>query len=53
MKEKRERTNKELIEFLERLPEGRRIYLNLGSVMVEVSKEEALEFLKEKEESGE
>jgi len=52
MKEKR---SKEIIEFLERLPEGRRIYLNLGPVMVEVSKEEALEFLRkqEQEEKGE
>ncbi len=47
MKEKRSR---EVIEFLERLPEGRRIYLNLGALMVEVSKEEALEFLRKQEE---
>lgn len=45
----KENKSKELIEFLERLPEGRRIYLNLGSVMVEVSKDEAIEFLKNQE----
>ena len=46
----KEKKSKEVVEFLERLPEGRRIYLNLGSVMVEVSKEEALEFLRKQEE---
>ena len=49
----KENKSKELIEFLERLPEGRRIYLNLGSVMVEVSKDEAIEFLKNQEEKEE
>ncbi len=51
----KERRSREVIEFLERLPEGRRIYLNLGALMVEVSKEEALEFLRkqEEEEKGE
>ena len=49
----KENKSKELIEFLERLPERRRIYINLGSVMVEVSKEEAIEFLKKQEEKGE
>jgi len=49
----KERTSKEVIELLERLPEGRRIYLNLGSVMVEVSKDEAIEFLKKQEEEKE
>ncbi len=49
----KENKSKELIEFLERLPEGRRIYLNLGSVMVEVSKDEAIEFLKKQEKEGE
>ncbi len=46
----KENKSKEIIEFVERLPEGRHIYLNLGSVMVEVSKEEAIEFLKKQEE---
>ena len=45
----KENKSKKLIEFLERLPEGRRIYLNLGTVMVEVSKDEAIEFLKNQE----
>ncbi len=49
----KENKSKELIEFLERLPEGRRIYLNLGSVMVEVSKDEAIEFLKKQGKEGE
>ncbi len=49
----KESKSKELIEFLERLPEGRRIYLNLGSLMVEVSKDEAIEFLKKQEEKEE
>jgi len=49
----KERTSKKVIELLERLPEERRIYLNLGSVMVEVSKDEAIEFLKKQEEEKE
>ncbi len=49
----KESKSKELVEFLERLPEGRRIYLNLGSVMVEVSKDEAIEFLKKQGKEGE
>jgi len=49
----KERTSKEVIELLEHLPEERRIYLNLGSVMVEVSKDEAIEFLKKQEEEKE
>ena len=49
----KEKKSKELIEFIERLPEGRRIFINLGVVMVEASKEEAIEFLKKQQEEGE
>ena len=49
----KEKKSKELIEFIERLPEGRRIFINLGPVMVEASKEEAIEFLKKQQEKGE
>jgi len=47
----KERTSKErIIEFLKNLPDGRKIYYNLGVLMVEVSKEEAIKLLQEKEE---
>ena len=49
----KEKKSKELIEFIERLPEGRRIFINLGPVMVEASKEEAIEFLKKQQEERE
>jgi len=49
----KERASKErIIEFLKNLPEGRKIYYNLGVLMVEVSKEEAIKLLQE-EEKGE
>ncbi|ADU96664.1 prefoldin subunit [Thermovibrio ammonificans] len=51
---RKETTSKEaIIEFLERLPEGRRIYYSFGSVMVEVTKEEAIKLLKEEDEGAE
>ena len=49
MKE-RKRSKEEVLKFLEKLPEGRKIYYQFGPVMVEVTKDEALELLKEEEE---
>ncbi len=40
-----------LIDFLKRLPEGRKIYYRIGNIMVEVTKEEAIELI-QKEEVG-
>lgn len=52
-KMKREKKkNKEIIELLKKLPAGRKIYYKAGSIMVEVSKEEAIKLL-EKENNGE
>jgi len=47
---KESKSKERIIEFLKNLPEGRKIYYNLGVLMVEVSKEEAIRLLQEKEE---
>ncbi|WP_076712382.1 prefoldin subunit [Desulfurobacterium indicum] len=49
---KKKKKNKEIIELLKKLPAGRKIYYKAGSIMVEVSKEEAIKLL-EKEKEGE
>ncbi|MEO2083182.1 MAG: hypothetical protein ABGX12_04055 [Desulfurobacteriaceae bacterium] len=49
--ERKEKKNKNrVVEFVKSLPEGRRLFFNFGSIMVEVTKEEALKLLEEKEE---
>ncbi len=55
MKRKREaKRNKRQIalDFLKNLPSGRKIYYRFGNLMVEVTKEEALQLLKEGEEQN-
>ena len=47
--QKKER-NKQIEEFISKLPEGRKIYYRFGNLMVEVSREEALELIKKEEE---
>ena len=44
---KETKSKEEILEFLKRLPEGRRIFYKVGSLMVEVTKEEAKKFLME------
>ncbi|WP_456464753.1 prefoldin subunit [Desulfurobacterium sp.] len=51
MKKKKQK-NKEIIEFLKKLPAERKIYYKAGNIMVEVSREEAINLLK-KENRGE
>ncbi|WP_457567969.1 prefoldin subunit [Desulfurobacterium sp.] len=50
MKKNRKKTNKEIIELLKKLPDNRKIYYRAGSVMVEVSKEEAINLLRKESE---
>ncbi len=38
----------EAINFLKSLPEGRRIYIEMSGIWVEVNKEEAINYLKKK-----
>jgi chaperonin cofactor prefoldin len=41
------KSKEEVIRFLKTLPEGRKIFFQLGRIMVQVSKEEALKLLEE------
>ncbi|WP_457613223.1 hypothetical protein [Methanocaldococcus sp.] len=43
----------EIINFLKSLPEGRKIYIEMSGIWVEVSREEAINFLKKKENENE
>ena len=47
---KERRSKEEIVELIKSLPEGRKIYYNLGSLLVEVTKEEAIKLLEEGEE---
>jgi len=46
---KERKSKEELVNFIKELPEGRKIYYSFGPLMVEVSKEEALKLLEERE----
>jgi chaperonin cofactor prefoldin len=45
------KSKEEIIKFLQNLPDGRKIYYNFGTVLVEITKEEAIKLLKEEGES--
>ncbi len=48
MKSKMSKEIEEAINFLKSLPEGRRIYIEMSGIWVEVNKEEAINYLKKK-----
>ncbi len=38
-----------IVEFLKKLPEGRKIFYRLGNIMIEVTRDEAIELLLKEE----
>jgi len=51
MKERERRKNKEkVLKFLEKLPSNRKVYYRMGNLMVEVTREEAIELIKKENE---
>ncbi|NPA12365.1 MAG: hypothetical protein GXO45_00095 [Aquificae bacterium] len=42
----------QIIQFLQSLPQDRRVYWRVGNLMVEITKEEAIKLLKEQEEKN-
>jgi chaperonin cofactor prefoldin len=41
------KSKEEVVELIKSLPDGRKIYYNLGPLLVEVTKEEAIKLLEE------
>ncbi|SMO37082.1 hypothetical protein SAMN06269117_10275 [Balnearium lithotrophicum] len=50
MEKKKEKSKEEIIEFLKSLPDGRKIFYQIGSIMVEVTRDEAVKLLGEEKE---
>ncbi|AAB98645.1 TPA: hypothetical protein HA335_03320 [Methanocaldococcus jannaschii] len=48
MKKKLNNEFQEVIDFLKSLPEGRRVYIEMSGIWIEVTKEEAINYLKSK-----
>ncbi|MEO2117777.1 MAG: hypothetical protein ABGW92_05175 [Methanocaldococcus sp.] len=48
MKSKMSKEIEETINFLKSLPEGRRIYIEMSGIWIEITKEEAINYLKKK-----
>jgi chaperonin cofactor prefoldin len=51
MEKKKEKSKEEIIEFLKNLPDGRKIFYQFGSIMVEVTRDEAVKLLGEGKEN--
>ncbi|SNR67034.1 prefoldin subunit [Desulfurobacterium atlanticum] len=49
MKEKKNKEKERVLKFLEKLPPDRKIYYRIGTVMVEVTREEAIRLLEKEE----
>ncbi len=48
-KKKQRKKSNLVVDFLKKLPEGRKIYYRFGNIMVEVTKDEALKLIKKED----